>query len=81
LQRIWAKTGSIDFAAALAGYVLPKSGGLWLFVIVSDDPERRAVYDAMRSPSAEIHKENQRWDSEIRAQHDELLRQWINGSF
>lgn len=81
LQRIWAKTGSIDFSAALAGYVLPKTGGLWLFAIVSDDLERRAVYDAMPEPSAEIREEYQRWDSNIKAQHDDLLRQWINGSF
>ena len=81
LQRIWAKTGSIDFAAALAGFVIPKSGGLWLFVIISDDPDRRAVYDAMPEPSAEIREEVQRWDHDIKAQHDELLRRWINGSF
>lgn len=81
LQRVWAKTGSIDFAAALAGFVLPKGGGLLLFVIVSDDPERRAVYNAMPEPSAEIRKESQRWESEIKAQHDDLLRRWISGSF
>jgi len=81
LQRIWAKTGSINFAAALAGYVLPKNGGLLLFAIISDDPERRAVYDAMLEPSAEIREEYQRWDSKIKAQHDDLLRQWINGTF
>lgn len=81
LQRVWAKTGSIDFAVALAGYVIPKSGGLWLFAIVSDDPERRAVYDAMPEPSAEIREEVHRWDRDTKAQHDYLLRQWINGSF
>jgi len=81
LQRIWAKTGSINFAAALAGYVLPKNGGLLLFAIISDDPERRAVYDAMLEPSTEIREEYQRWDSKIKAQHDDLLRQWINGTF
>lgn len=81
LQRVWAKTGSIDFAAALTGFVLPESGGLWIFVILSDDPERRAVYDAMPEPSAEILEEYQHWDREIKAQHDDLLRQWINGSF
>lgn len=81
LQRVWAKTGSIDFAAALAGYVLPDNGGLWLFVIVSDDPEMRAVYDAMPEPSAEIRKDYQLWGREIKAQHDDILRRWINGSF
>lgn len=81
LQRIWAKTGSIDFAAALAGYLLPETGGLWLFVILSDDPERRIVYDAMPEPSAEIRKESRRWDRKIKAQHDVMLRRWISGGF
>lgn len=81
LQRIWAKTGSIDFAVALTGYLLPENGGLWLFVIVSDDPERRAVYDAMPEPSDEILEEQQLWKSEITAQHDDILRQWISGVF
>lgn len=80
LQRIWAKTGSIDFAAGLAGYLLPKNGGLWLFVILTDDPERRTAYDAMPEPSAEILQEYQRWDSKVKAQHDDILRRWINGN-
>jgi len=61
--------------------VLPKNGGLWLFVIISDNPERRAVYDAMPEPSAKILEEYQHWDCEIKAQHDDLLRRWINGTF
>ncbi len=77
LQRVWAKTGSIDFATALAGYLLPKTGGLWLFAIISDDPERRAIYDAMPEPDAEILRESRRWEREIKAQHDAILRQWI----
>jgi len=81
LQRIWAKTGSIDFAAAIAGYLLPETGGLWIFVVMSDDPERRAVYDALPEPSAEIRKEFRVWEQDIKAQHDSLLRQWISGEF
>jgi D-alanyl-D-alanine carboxypeptidase len=81
LQRIWAKTGSIDFAVALAGYLLPDSGGLWLFAIISDDPARRAVYDAMPDPSAEIRKESRQWERDIKAQHDIVLRRWISGKF
>jgi len=81
LQRVWAKTGSIDFSAALAGYLLPEAGGLWLFVILSDDLERRAVYDAMPEPDAEIRAESQHWEREIKALHDDMLRQWISGAF
>lgn len=79
LQRIWAKTGSIDFAAALAGYVLPAGGGLWLFAIITDDPDRRKVYDEMPEPTEAIREEAKRWDRNIKAQHDNLLRQWISG--
>ena len=81
LQRVWAKTGSIDFSAALAGYLLPEAGGLWIFVILSDDLERRAVYDAMPEPDAEIRAESQHWEREIKALHDDMLRQWIGGTF
>lgn len=81
LQRVWAKTGSIDFAVALAGFLLPETGGLWLFAIISDDPERRAVYDAMPEPSAEIRQESRRWERAIKGQHDVLLRRWTGGVY
>ena len=80
LQRIWAKTGSIDFATALAGYMLPESGGLWLFAIITDDPERRKIYDGMAKPSEAIRKEARSWEVKIKEQHDLLLRQWISGN-
>lgn len=79
LQRIWAKTGSIDFAKALVGYVLPEGGGLWLFAMITDDPERRVVYDNMLEPSKSILEEAQRWEADITVHHDNLLRQWISG--
>ncbi|MFK7892899.1 MAG: D-alanyl-D-alanine carboxypeptidase/D-alanyl-D-alanine-endopeptidase [Granulosicoccus sp.] len=79
LQRIWAKTGSIDFASALAGYLLPNDGGLWLFAIITDDPEKRRAYDRMTEPSEAIRKEARQWERKIKTQHDILLRQWISG--
>jgi len=81
LQRIWAKTGSIDFAAGLAGYLLPKNGGLWVVVILTDDTARRDADDAMPEPSAAILQEYQRWDNIVKAQHDDILGRWINGNF
>ena len=50
-------------------------------VILSDDLERRAVYDAMPEPDAEIRAESQHWEREIKALHDDMLRQWISGAF
>lgn len=81
LQRVWAKTGSLDFATVLAGYLTQKDGGLVIFVMMSDDPPRRAAYDAMDVPSAAIKAEAQAWEDAIRAQHDARLRAWIRGDF
>jgi D-alanyl-D-alanine carboxypeptidase/D-alanyl-D-alanine-endopeptidase (penicillin-binding protein 4) len=40
--RIWAKTGSLDFASALVGYVLPPSGRpLRIAVLITDEAGRR----------------------------------------
>lgn len=81
LQRVWAKTGSLDFATALAGYLLPEGGGLWIFAIMSDEPDKRAAYDGMPEPSAAIRKEAEDWENTIKAQHDNLLRLWISQQF
>lgn len=78
LQRIWAKTGSLDFASAMAGYLMPKTGGLWIFAILSDDPQRRAAYDGMGIPSAAIRAEAQSWEDDVKATHDSLLRYWMS---
>jgi D-alanyl-D-alanine carboxypeptidase/D-alanyl-D-alanine-endopeptidase (penicillin-binding protein 4) len=78
LQRVWANTGSIDFATALAGYVSPNSGGLWLFAILTDDSEKRKISDSMPEASEAIRKEARQW-KKMKLQHDILLRQWING--
>jgi len=81
LQRVWAKTGSLDFAAVLAGYLARQDGGLVIFVMMSDDPQRRAAYDAMAVPSGEIKAEAQRWEDAIRSEHDARLRAWIAGEY
>jgi len=49
--RIWAKTGSLDFATALVGYALPRTGEpLRLAVLISDATGRRQR-DAVEVPS------------------------------
>ena len=40
--RVWGKTGSLDFANALVGYVLPESGRpLRLALLITDEAQRR----------------------------------------
>ncbi|MBN2160878.1 MAG: D-alanyl-D-alanine carboxypeptidase/D-alanyl-D-alanine-endopeptidase [Spirochaetes bacterium] len=44
--HVWAKTGSINYALALAGYLYTKSGRPMAFAIFISDEAERARYDA-----------------------------------
>lgn len=48
--RIWAKTGSLDFASALLGYVLPDAGGPRRIAVLIVDEAGRAARDAVEVP-------------------------------
>ncbi|MEZ5824391.1 MAG: D-alanyl-D-alanine carboxypeptidase [Geminicoccaceae bacterium] len=74
--RVWAKTGSLDFASALAGYLLA-DGGLRIFVIMTAEEARRRAYDAMDVPTVAIRKEADDWEVRARQYQDELVRSWI----
>jgi D-alanyl-D-alanine carboxypeptidase/D-alanyl-D-alanine-endopeptidase (penicillin-binding protein 4) len=54
--RVWAKTGSLDFAAALAGYVLPPSGRLRRIVVLITDAAGRRARDAVELPDATMRR-------------------------
>ncbi|MEZ5837868.1 MAG: D-alanyl-D-alanine carboxypeptidase [Geminicoccaceae bacterium] len=74
--RVWAKTGSLDFASALAGYLLADDG-LRLFVIMTANDARRAVYDSMKVPNAAIRREADEWEVRSRALQDALVTGWL----
>lgn len=44
--HVWAKTGSINYALALAGYLYTRSGRPMAFAIFISDQQERARYDA-----------------------------------
>lgn len=70
--RVWAKTGSLDFATALVGYVLPPSGRpLRLAVLISDDAGRRQR-DAVAEPSAAMRRAIDEFSVRARALRDAL---------
>ncbi len=48
--RVWAKTGSLDFASALLGYVLPDAGGPRRIAILIVDEAGRRARDAVEAP-------------------------------
>lgn len=74
--RVWAKTGSLDFASALAGYLLADDG-LRLFVIMTAEENRRRAYDAMEVPTIAIRREADEWEVRARGLQDELVRRWL----
>lgn len=57
--RIFAKTGSLDFAHNLAGYYLSGQGQLQSFALLISDPEKRVLLENAKDESARkrLHQE------------------------
>lgn len=70
--RVWAKTGSLDFASALVGYILPKNGRpLRIAVLITDEAGRRRR-DAVDVPPASMRREIDDFTVRARALRDDL---------
>lgn len=71
--QVVAKTGTLNFVSALAGYVTGKSGQKMAFAIVSADVPRRAQID-------KSDRENPRgaaaWSKRARRMQQRLLQKW-----
>lgn len=72
--RIWAKTGSLDFAAALVGYVLPASGTPRRIALLVSDPAGRASRDAVETPGPALRRAIDAFTERARALRDDLAR-------
>ena len=70
--RVWAKTGSLDFAAALVGYVLPTSGTPRRIALLISDPAGRASRDAVETPGPALRRAIDGFNSRARALRDDL---------
>ncbi|HLE10673.1 MAG: hypothetical protein A2504_12630 [Bdellovibrionales bacterium RIFOXYD12_FULL_39_22] len=69
--RVWAKTGSMDYASSIIGYLNTKSNQRLIFAILISDIERRMHkdYSAKKMPPS--------WRSEAQTIQDNLLREWF----
>ncbi len=76
--RVWAKTGTIDYASTIAGYLLSENGGMRAFAIMLDDQRARAAYDREPVKSAAMLEKADRWNERARAFQDALLARWLN---
>jgi serine-type D-Ala-D-Ala carboxypeptidase/endopeptidase (penicillin-binding protein 4) len=70
--RVWAKTGSLDFASALVGYVLPPTGrALRVAILITDEAGRRAR-DAVEVPTAPMRRAVDDFAARARDLRDDL---------
>ncbi len=72
--RVIAKTGTLNFVSALAGYVEGPGARLRAFAIFAADPEARARLTAETRDDPPGAKA---WAGRARAQEHALLRRWI----
>lgn len=68
-----AKSGSLDYASALAGYLLRASKRPQIFVLLADDASARATHRAMRPPSASAQKALTAWRQAARRREDRFI--------
>ena len=73
--RIAAKTGTLNFVSALAGYVLPPGGRAMTFAILtSNEDERRSIpREARENPRGA-----RPWARRSRRLQDQLLKRWTD---
>ena len=71
--QIRAKTGTLNFVSALAGYVQPPGGRQMAFAIFSADPERRA---RLTLAEREDPPGGDAWNRRARTLQGNLLARW-----
>lgn len=72
---IRAKTGTLNFTSALAGYILTDKGRRLAFAIISADMGKRA---ALNDPNVERPRGSRTWGAVARNLQRDLLRSWID---
>jgi len=77
-MRVWAKTGTINYAIALAGYLYTSSGRQMAFAVFASDEEARSRYDAdPRRRGKESAGRVNAWQTAARNIIDDLVAGWI----
>lgn len=75
--RVWAKTGTINYASGLAGYLYTDSGRRLAFAIFANDAQARATYDADPDRRREASRvAAQRWKDRAKRLEVALVTRW-----
>ena len=76
--RVYAKTGTINYAVSLAGYLYSRQGRKLAFVVFVNDFGARRAYE--RDParlSKPVQKKANKWIRSAKSKIDSLLAEWI----
>ncbi|MBD3766145.1 MAG: D-alanyl-D-alanine carboxypeptidase/D-alanyl-D-alanine-endopeptidase, partial [Rhodobacterales bacterium] len=71
--RVHAKTGTLNFVSALAGYAVARSGRVLAFAVISADPARRA---ALPPEAQEAPPGGRDWARRARLLQSRLIERW-----
>ncbi len=77
LLRVWAKTGTMNYGSALAGYLFPTSDRPAVFATMVSDVGARAAYDAQPRPRGAAEAAAGIWNGRARALQDGLVEVWL----
>jgi D-alanyl-D-alanine carboxypeptidase/D-alanyl-D-alanine-endopeptidase (penicillin-binding protein 4) len=76
--RVWAKTGSLNYGSALAGYLFPTTDRPAIFVTMVADTGAREAYDTLLPyPGPGAQKAAAAWLGRARALQDALVESWL----
>ena len=75
--RVWAKTGSVNYGSALAGYLFLVSDRPAVFVTMVSDVDARAAYDALPRRERAAEARAGAWNDRARALQDALVEVWL----
>ncbi|SNB61360.1 D-alanyl-D-alanine carboxypeptidase / D-alanyl-D-alanine-endopeptidase (penicillin-binding protein 4) [Arboricoccus pini] len=75
--RVHAKTGTMAYVSALAGYAQTQSGRTLVFAIMCLDAGKRAAYDAAAGDRKPLDGPALRWIENAKAVQDSLVSRWI----
>jgi D-alanyl-D-alanine carboxypeptidase/D-alanyl-D-alanine-endopeptidase (penicillin-binding protein 4) len=76
--RVWAKTGTLNYGSALAGYLFPMSERPAVFVTMVADTDKREAYDALLPyPGPAARAAAGAWLARAQALQDALVESWL----
>jgi serine-type D-Ala-D-Ala carboxypeptidase/endopeptidase (penicillin-binding protein 4) len=76
--RVWAKTGTLNYGSALAGYLFPMTDRPAVFVTMMSDVGARAAYDALLPyPGPAARAAAGTWLGRAQALQDSLVESWL----